>query len=411
MSSNPASDGRIDITGFKLVALTAMMLLAFAAAIAMPFNITGIVGSFGVTNTAAGLVATIEMGGVAASSLLFANLAPKLNPRRVYVIGIGVIISMNALTIWVPTVEILYVIRGVTGASAGAIVATVMSTAGRSTTPEATFGVINSAVGVLGMALSLILPQALKFHALAPEALALSEVDGLYFIYFIFAILALAFIRSVPVPPKTGPHEHDHEPHPPLPVMGWVALVGLGIIFFGHGTLAMFIVSVGVEQVKLSPETVGFIFMLGGFVGIVAPLIAGFVGARFKAMIPTAVIVLAVVGFAVMLAQASSPIDFYIAGPFFAMMPIAMMPIVLGALSRIDPTGRLAGSHPAFVTLGGALAPLVGGAISQPGNYAANGWMVLGCGVVGSALLYSALRAADRLRDDPEAAAVPAAGE
>ncbi|MFN3231746.1 MAG: MFS transporter [Alphaproteobacteria bacterium] len=418
MSTTPADDGRIDITGFKLAALTAMMLLSFAAAIAMPFNITGIVDAFVVSNTVAGLVATIEMGGVAVSSLIFAQIAPRLNPRRVYVIGVSAVIALNVATIWAPSIEFLYVVRGMVGLFAGAMVATVMSTAGRSRTPEATFGVINSAVGVMGMALSLILPQALKLHTLelstydlGHEGLGLSTVDGLYFVYLCCAGLALLFIRFVPVPPRVAAPAAGDAPAPSLPLSGWLALLGLGIIFFGHGTLTMFIISVGVEQVGLSPERVGLVFMFGGIVGIVAPLVAGYVGTKYKALLPTAIIIVAVVIFGMLLSQASTPLQFYMSAPFFAMMPIAMMPIVLGALARIDPTGRLTGAHPAFITLGGALAPLVGGAISTTGNYSTNGLSVLVCAVVGSAFLFSAIRTADRMRGDAQGSPVPAPGE
>ncbi len=399
-------DGRIDISGFKLVALTAMMLLSFSAAIGMAFNITAIVGSFTVSNTAAGLVATIEMTGVAAGSLLFSQIAPRFDPHRIYIAAIGSIIGLTLLTIWAPSIEFLYVLRGVNGFCAGAVIATVMSTAGRSTAPEATFGVINSAVGVMGMVLSIVLPQALKLGALD----GLSSVDGLYVVYMLLAVAAIGFIRYVPVAPQMAGQAQSNTPAPPLPLMGWAALVGLGMIFFGHGTLVMFIVSVGTEQVGLSPEIVGLVFMFGSVFGIVAPLAAGYIGTHYKAVLPTAAIIVAMILLGILLSQATSPIAFYIAGPFFAMMPIAMMPIALGAIARIDTSGRLAGAHPAFVTLGAALAPLVGGAISSTGDYAANGWAVAVCGVIGGALLFTAIRAADNLRDGQGVATVPAAG-
>jgi len=411
VSDNPTDDGRIDISGFKLVALAAMMLLTFAAAMGMPFNITGIVESFAVSNTNAGLVASFEMGGVAAGSLLFSQIAPRLNPHRVYFTAIGAIVLLNIATIWSPSIELLYACRALTGACAGAIVATVMSTAGRAQAPEATFGIINSAVGVMGILLAIILPQALKLHQTDLVA-GMSSVDGLYAVYLLLAVVAIAFVRSVPVPPKIENRTEAKGPEPALPAMGWMALIGLGVIFFGHGTLTMFLVNVGIEQMKLSAETVGFVFMLGGIFGIAAPLAAGYVGTHYKAMVPTGLILTAVVFFALLLANATAPLAFFVAGPVFAMLPVAMMPIVLGALARIDLSGRLTGAHPAFVTLGAAFAPLVGGAISSTGDYAANGWSVVLCSVVGGALLFNAIRAADNVRDGLPVAAnpVPASG-
>jgi len=97
-------------------------------------------------------------------------------------------------------------------------------------------------------------------------------------------------------------------------------------------------------------------------------------------------------------ANADTPMEFFIAGPVFAMLPMAMMPIVLGVLARIDQSGRLTGSHPAFVLIGGAVAPFVGGAISDLGGFQVNGWFAVGCIVLGAALLVDAIRRSDRMR-------------
>ena len=273
-----------------------------------------------------------------------------------------------------------------------------MFTAGHSRTPEQTFGVINSFVGVMGLLLAQILPQALMFHTLFHESADLSKVDGLYFVYMVFSLIALFFIRLTPVPPETIETDGEKPPIAAVPFKGWLALAGLGIIFFGHGTLAMFIVRVGLE-VGLTDQTVGNVFAVASVVGIIAPLVAGYVGTRFPAMIPTIIIFVFVAVAAVLLGNADTAMEFYIFAPLFAMTPIAAMPIVLGALARIDPSGRLTGSHPAFIMLGSAAAPLTGGAVRDwAGSFAANGWFVAGCVVVGGALLASAILAADRQR-------------
>lgn len=405
-----SSDHRIEIKGARLLALTALMLLSFSALIAMPFNISGIVGSFEISNAAAGLVATVEMAAVAISSLLFAQLAPRLQPRTVYAVALSVILLMNLATILAPSVAVLYFTRACAGAAAGAVVATVMSIAGRSTTPETTFGVINSCVGVMGMMLALLLPQALKLHLLAGD-MTLRPADGLYLVYLGFALIGMVFIRLAPVPPPVPVARADGPAIAPLPLYGWLALLGLGILFFGHALLAVFIVEVGLG-VPLSAEVIGVVFLFGSAFGVVAPLAAGWLGTRFKAAIPVTVIVLAIIVFGLLLAKASSPWQFYLAGPFYAMMPIALMPFTLGALSRVDPTGRLAGAHPAFVMLGSAAAPLSGGAIRDfSGDFIANGWVMVLCVVVGTALLARVVINSDRLRNPaPAQPPVAAAG-
>lgn len=405
------TDHRIEIRGARLLALTALMLLSFSALIAMPFNISGIVGSFDISNAAAGLVATVEMASVALSSLLFSQLAPRLKPRTVYTVALSVIVIMNLATILAPGVGVLYVTRACAGVAAGAVVATVMSIAGRSTTPETTFGVINSCVGVMGMMLALLLPQALKLHAISGEV-AMRPADGLYLVYLGFGLLAMIFIRLAPAPPPIAAARPDAPPASPLPLHGWLALLGLGILFFGHALLAVFIVEVGLG-VPLTAEVIGVVFLFGSAFGVVAPLAAGWLGTRFRAAIPVTVILVAIVVFGLLLASASTPLQFYVAGPFYAMMPIALMPFTLGALSRVDPTGRLAGAHPAFVMLGGAAAPLSGGAIRDfSGDFIANGWGMVICVVIGAALISRTVLSSDRLRSvapvDPAGSAAAA---
>ncbi len=397
-ATDTLSDGRMDIGGLRLIALTCLLLLVFSAAVAMSFNIAGFVTSFAVSFTEAGTVATIELGGIAVSSLLFSQLAPKLQPRKVYLFAIAAIALMNAATIFVPSIETLFVVRGIAGLAAGSVTAMVMYTAGHSRTPEKTFGIINSFVGVLGIILALVLPQAGRLYLMPGAPAGFSEADGLFLVYLVASIGALFFIRSVPVPPRAALAGEGGRSTAAPPLIGWLALIGMGIVFFGHGVLALYIVDVG-KGVGLSPGTIGLVFSIAAIMGIVLPLVAGFLGAKFPAMPPTVIVLVIVAIFAVLLGQAATPLGYFIAAPIYAFAPIAMMPIVLGALVRVDPSGKLAGAHPAFVTLGGAAAPLTGGAIRDwAGNFAASGWFVAGCIVVGGVLMVALLFKADSLR-------------
>lgn len=397
-ATDTLSDGRMDIGGPRLIALTCLLLLVFSAAVAMSFNIASFVTSFDVSFTEAGTVATIELGGIAISSLLFSQLAPRLQPRKVYLYAILAIAMMNAATIFVPSITALFVVRGIAGLAAGSVTAMVMYTAGHSRTPEKTFGIINSFVGVLGIMLALVLPQAGKLYLVSGAPEGISEADGLFLVYLVASIGALFFIRSVPVPPRAALAGEGGRSTAAPPLIGWLALLGMGIVFFGHGVLALYIVDVG-KGVGLSPDTIGLVFSIAAIMGIVLPLAAGFLGARFPALPPTVTVLIVTALFAVLLGHATTPLGYFIAAPIYAFAPIAMLPIVLGALVRVDPSGRLAAAHPAFVTLGGAAAPLTGGAIRDwAGNFAASGWFVTGCIIAGGALMVAALVKADRMR-------------
>lgn len=409
MSSSPAV---IALAGKPLYTLTAMLLLAFAAVVAMPFNISGIVQSFAISNSTAGLIASVELGAISVASLLVARLAGSLSPRRIYAVGISAILIANALTVLAADVAVLMVLRAIAGLGAGSVTATVMFTAGKSRDPERTFGVINSFVGIMGMAMALLLPQALLLHQVFGAG-HLQAVDGLYLTYVAAAVAALLLIRSVPVPPpvttgtaaagastdlsaKTGGAESALVR--PAPLIGWVALWGLGIVFFGHGTLGIYIVELG-RSTGLSAQAIGNTFAAGSLIGIGAPLLGGLIGARFRAALPISVILAAVAVFAVLLAHTESPLGFYVLAPLFSVGPMMMIPLALGVMARIDRSGRLTGSHPAFVTLGGAIAPIAGGALrDMSGGFALTGWFVAACLLLGFLLMTAAIRAADRSR-------------
>ena len=121
-------------------------------------------------------------------------------------------------------------------------------------------------------------------------------------------------------------------------------------------------------------------------------------GTRISALAPVTIILLIVMLSAIALSTADTPTKFFIFAPLFAVLPVAMMPLVLGCFSRVDPSGTLAGSHAAFVLIGGAIAPFAGGALSDSGGFALSGWFVTGCVFLGAVLVFPVIKRADFLR-------------
>ena len=88
---------QIRLSTRELFSLTGVLLLAFSASLGMPFNIDAIALSFGVTNTTAGLVASVEMAAIAAGNLTFARLSSRLSAQRIYITGVIAVVSLNFL--------------------------------------------------------------------------------------------------------------------------------------------------------------------------------------------------------------------------------------------------------------------------------------------------------------------------
>ena len=390
-------DHRIAFTSLQTFTLTAVLLLAFAASLGMPFNVDAIALSFSTSNFDAGKVASTELAAIAAGNLIFARLASKMDPHRVYLLGALAIVGFNLASLFAADVTDLLLLRAPAGFALGAVVSTVMATAARSATPELTFGIINSMVGVMGMGLALVLPRALGAHEFANAHLALSgvvwnELDGLFAVYVLCSLAVLPFIRHTPGLSPVSLQQGGGAPKG----IGWLALFGLGVIFHGHGTLALFLVKIG-REVPLDAAVVGYVMMAGAMVGIGAPLVAGYVGSRVRPLLPLLILTVLLTISGLALSNIDGPLAFILATPVFAVLPTAFMPIMLGVLSRLDPSGALAGSHPAFVLLGGALAPFVGGFISDAaGGFGANGAFAVLCFVVGMAMCWPVLVRAPR---------------
>ncbi len=391
---------QIRLTGLQLAGLTGVLLLGFAASLGMAFNIDAIVDSFKASNTDAGLVASAEMAAIAAGNLSFARLATRLPAKPIFFFSILAIVSLNLASIMATSITELILCRAPAGFALGAVVATVMTTAGRSHKPESTFGVINSMVGVMGIFIAYVLPRALNLHTLTPADMNFSSVDGLYLVYALCSICAILFIWLTPI---TEPIEAANQSGENKLLVGWLGLVGLGIVFFGHGTLALFIVKIG-REIPLEPEVIGYVFMAGSVVGIILPLVSGYIGTRMKALLPIMTVMTVIAVSAVLLSTADTPKAFFVLAPIYAMLPVGMMPIFLGCLSRIDPSGSLAGSHAAFVLIGGAIAPFAGGALSDLGGFAYNGWFVVACVIIGGALTIPVILRADASRSDQQPA-------
>jgi MFS family permease len=383
--------GAGDLVSFRplgLAALSAVMVLAYAGGLAMPFNMQAIQQHFETTKTIAGAIAAMELLAISLTSFFAARYASRLEVRRVIFAGVVILALANAATVVVSDIWLLGAARVIAGCGAGPVIALVMSLAGRSDNPRITFGVTNSAIGVIGMFLAIGVPTALAAYGMA----------GAYSIYAMLAVLALPLVGLVPSPPAPAAAAADEPAEVPrIPASGWAALTGLALILLGNGVLMMLIFIIGTDR-HIAPATLKLIFFIASFVMAIGPLLAGYLGSKVSATAPIAVILAGLVACAYLLANVEGSVSYIICGPLFAFLPIIMLPIALAALSLVDPSGRTAGTFPAFMTFAAAFAPFIGGRVADMGGYPAVGWVAIACIVLGGLLMARLALQADRIR-------------
>lgn len=387
------SDNIVALKPYQLAALLVIFMTVFAAPLTIAFNIGAIVSAFEATRTEAGLVMTAEGVAVSFASIIGSRLISKYYLKTLLVAGVLLVIAGNALTVMATDIPMMVMCRALAGLGIGTVISSIMATAARTPKPEMTFGWVNASAGAFISLLALAVPFAIIRGGL----------DGAYGLYTALAIVGLILIAVIPnnkAPTISSPAKASGDKKPAgrfKANAGWIALLGLGIFFFGQAGIAAFVERIGAD-VGIPLAKIGTIFFFAGLLTIVGPICAGIVGARFGSTKPLVLvgvfICLAVIGIAI----SGEKIGFYIGVPMIMIMPAIMLPSFLGGLAVVDPTGRLAGAHPAFATMGGAMGPVIAGTISDVGGFATLGWFIVAVLIIGMTLMAAATFKADSLR-------------
>ena len=382
----------------EVASIAFVLICCFAASLGMAFNIDGIKESFNLTNADAGKLISLEMFSIALGNFFFARLTHIANSKKVFFIGASVIFLFNLLSVIATEPLHLAFFRIPTGLALGAVAATCAGRIARSDKPDINFGVINSAVGFMGVLMAFTLPRAMGLDFAFSSSFNLTGIDGLYLVYGICALFAVLIAFRTPHDNEKKPQAMDQSAKTLR--IGWFALLGIGIMFFGHGSVGLFIVRIG-REIGISAENIGYIFMVGSSLGIVLPLIAGWIGTKVRAFFPILVLVILLAMATTALSISDSAWQYFLVVPIFATLPTAIMPIFLGCLARTDSSGKLAASHVAFVLSGTSAAPFIGGVLIDTGGFGLAGGFSVFMIMLGALLIFPMVIKADRQKMSP----------
>tara|TARA_B100001996_G_C18451348_1_gene512343 strand:- start:128 stop:739 length:612 start_codon:yes stop_codon:yes gene_type:complete len=179
--------------------------------------------------------------------------------------------------------------------------------------------------------------------------------------------------------------------------VGWLALLGVFLIFFAHSGLGIFGERIAVS-INISTNSFGNLGIISGILIIIGPLLAGIIGNNYGSLKPSVILLLILIISVYFAANSWTPLIFFIAFPIFGLMPIMWTPIFLGGMSYLDPSGRLAAAHPAFVTMAGALSPLIMGFILDNSTFSFVGWIVILIMIAGLPLIIAGTKLFDKIR-------------
>ena len=366
------------------IGLIGLLLSAFSAPFTMAFLIGAVADEFvNSTRGEIGTIATLELFSISIVSILISRNTHRINRRLVFILAAIIVALGHSLTIYAPDLNTVFIARIISGIGSGAIVATIMATIAKAQNAQMTFALLNSGVGAAGVLLSLVIPRIISIYGM----------DGAYFIHLVFSLLAFLFILFISFEKDSSEEKTTLKPYKGK--LGWIAMFGVAFAFFAHGGLLTFSERIG-AGLDISVITMGNVFALGGLLTIVGPLIAGFIGSRFGSMKPSIFFLALMVIGSFFVANAWSPLIFYVFVPIFGLLPIMWTPFFLGGMASLDSTGRLAAAHPAFVTMGGAIGPMVMGYISDFGGFSLVGWVAMIIIIISIPMVISGTKEADQ---------------
>ncbi len=365
----------------------------------MPLIIGALVANAGFAPVEAGLILSAQFAAIAISSLTVATRVDRWNRRLLCVAGIGLIFVGNGLSMIADSFTVFLAVRFLTGLGEGTAIATVNGTAAGARDPQKLFALLGLSIGFYSAAILF-------------SGGFLIENFGTNGIFGMAALVALVVSPAVIwFPANMGGEAVQERPADRGGAIGKIGILGLlgyAVFAFGHSATWAYIQPIA-ESIGLSIAFVGTVLAAGAVVAPAGPGLAHVIGTRFGNTLPTAAGLVTIGLFILLLGQGGGTISFATALVAVSIIMLFLMPYLMGALSVLDPSGRLPAAAPAFMTAGVVVGPATGGVVIEYG-FSTLTWMSFGIILIGGALICVVTRLADqRSADVPQEAGAPAA--
>ena len=341
-------------------ALYSMFLVGVIAPevfIVQPGFVQGLVQYLGFDDKGAGYVASAEMFGLAATTILMTFIAHRVNWRAVVLGSLVTMFVANAACTMTTDVNAFVTLRFVAGLGAGSLVSLSFAAVGLTGNPDRNFGLLIMWVLTYGAIVLWAMPSAYEMFGF----------NGVVWFFALFPLVAMPFIKHFPVSGESDIHVEEDAVNLPSTMKG-LALFSMLAYFTAQGVVWAYLFLIGLSG-GLEEQAVANGLMLSQFAGIAGAMLAAVMAHRFGRSIPLSI---GILGGALCL--------WFLVGRFeFLVFALAVgiynffwnmtHPFLLGAMASFDRRGRVVVHAVAMQMIGLAIGPFLAASVISAGDF------------------------------------------
>jgi predicted MFS family arabinose efflux permease len=332
---------------------------------ALPVWVGTLAGGFQFGNTQAGGLVTAFLVGVVLTSIVLARIFHRV-PVRWAVPGAyaASAASFLVMSLIEPSMRAFLALHVVCGIATGIALSTTHGTMGRTANPHRVWAIASAGFGVM----------ALLFLGIAPRVIADSGPSTLFLILAL--IQGAAALVTGGLFPNSGFVQADVEfkAFRGLPAQVWYVIIALTLMNFVQAITFSYVERIGMAR-DFGLDRVQMLLLSLGIINLFPALIAAYLETRIKPL----TVGIAGAGVQAVLSLAITTATgfplYALSSLFFAAIIIFTHTFLFGFLAKADPSGRAVAGTPAMTMSGSALAPFIGGFLSDTIGYPAIGVM------------------------------------
>ncbi|MFM1566662.1 MAG: MFS transporter [SAR86 cluster bacterium] len=330
----------------------ALLVIGNSPATLLPFIVGTLEDGFNLNKQTTGSVVSTELIAMSLSAIFFGSLVNKINISISSIVGSFAVISGYFICAFINEIEILRLVRAVSGVGSGLLIATGHRVLSASDNPERSYAAFTFLVSITGACF-------LFLAGIVAEEGGYSSLFKTFGFTFLIIFPLTLFAKTKldsdinQQPGKSNPSKNK-----------LFLIIILGVIFFAipSGGMWAFVERLGVE-IGISQYEIGKVIAYSLLVGVLAPVLVWFLGDRFGRKRPI-IICLIIIIISLIYILKSMNFSSYLVGNItwnFAYMVTVIF--VLAAAARLSPDGKLASWLNASTLLSQASAPIFFGLI------------------------------------------------